>query len=202
MALRSISSVCPQQYGPCSAGFSQPEVLIGRPSRSLHICLLKWFCPLPEPGSNSGMPPHDQAVLNGTARGYAIVSRTRHQNPCRNHPAFVPGEPANGTRSRMAHSRPGSIRSLHLPASSLPARWLILDKCLAQSHSVVESETQDRAHFIGQLVGLDRPQSDEFIAPGYLYLLTTGGLLRVGPREITRSPSLAHWSQETASPYG
>ena len=162
----------------------QPGVLIGRPSRSLNICLLMWFCPSPEPGSNSDMPLHDQAVLNGTARGYAIVSRTRQQNPCRNHPVFVPGEPANGTRSptskRVAHSRPGSIRSLLLPAVPLPARWLILDKCLAQSHSVVESETQDRTHSIGQLVGLDRPQSDEFIAPGYLYLLTTGGLLRVG----------------------
>lgn len=55
--------------------FLQPEVLIGRPSRSLHICSLIWFCPSPEPGSNSGMPPHDHAVLNGTVRGYAIVSR-------------------------------------------------------------------------------------------------------------------------------
>jgi hypothetical protein len=137
--------------------FSQPEVLIGRPSRSLNTCFLIWFCPSPEPGSNSGMPPHDQAVLNGTARGYAIVSRTWLATACRNHPAFVPGEPANGIRSptskRVAHSRPGSIRSLLLPASSLPARWLILDKCLAQSHSVVESEIQDRAHFIGQLAG-------------------------------------------------
>jgi len=168
--------------------FSQPEVLIGRPSRSLHLCFMKWFCPSPEPGSNSGMPRHDQVVLNGTARGYAIVSRTRPATACRNHPAIVPGEPANGIRSptskRMAHSRPDSIRSLHLQVSPLPARWLILDKCLAQSHSVVESETQDRAHFIGQLVGLDRPQGDEFIAPGYLYLLTTGGLLRVSTCDL------------------
>jgi|GEM_PF-4057690 hypothetical protein len=57
----------------------------------------------------------------------------RQQNLCRNHPAFVPGKPVNGT--------------------------------------------QVRAYFIGQLVGLNRPQSDEFIAPGYFYLLTTRGFL-------------------------
>ncbi len=55
MAPRSTSSVCHQQHGPWSAGCLQPEVLIGRPSRSLHICSLLWLCPSPEPGSNSGM---------------------------------------------------------------------------------------------------------------------------------------------------
>lgn len=121
--------------------FSQPEVLIGRPSRSLHLCFMKWFCPSPEPGSNSGMPRHDQVVLNGTARGYAIVSRTRPATACRNHPAIVPGEPANGIRSptskRMTHSRPGSIRSLHLPVSPLPARWLILDSGIREDTTSV-----------------------------------------------------------------
>jgi hypothetical protein len=53
---------------------------------------------------------------------------------------------------------------------------------LTQNHSVVEYETQVRASFIGQLAGLDpaaEPQSDDFIATGNLYRLTTEGLLNV-----------------------
>ncbi len=94
-----------------------------------------------EPGSDSGMQWYDQVVLNGTARGYVIVSGMQQHNPCRNHPAFVPGKPANETQSptskRVAPSRPGSIHSLLLPVSPLPARWLILDSGIREDTTSV-----------------------------------------------------------------
>jgi len=68
-----------------------------------------------------------------------------------------------------------------------------LDSC--QSQSVVESETQDRVHFIGQLVGLDRSQSDEFIVPRYLYLLIAGDLLSVRQAFVNEAFRW-HWRKE------
>ena len=76
--------------------FMQPVVLIRRPPRAFISCSLMWFCSSPEPGTNYGMLKHDHVALNGTARGYAIVSRTRKTIAFRNHhPALVPGESAN-----------------------------------------------------------------------------------------------------------
>src|SRR5665647_1524226 len=66
--------------------FMQPVDLIRRPFRSVISCSLMWFCSSPEPGTNYGMHLHDHVALNGTARGYAIVSRTRKTTAFRTHP--------------------------------------------------------------------------------------------------------------------
>ena len=75
--------------------FMQPVDLIRRPSRSFISCSLMWFCSSPEPGTNYGMLKHDHVALNGTARGYTYVSRTRRPTAFRSHPTCIPGEPAN-----------------------------------------------------------------------------------------------------------
>jgi hypothetical protein len=103
--------------------FLQPVDLIRRPSCSLLTCSLMWFCPSPEPATNSGMRCHDRADLNGTARGHGRVSRTRSR--CSAITSGVPGTSAHGgpvsdEHICGAHSRPGP-HELLASASSIRA---------------------------------------------------------------------------------
>jgi len=116
----------------CRFSCSPSTDLIRRPFRSFTSCSLMWSCSSPEPGTNYGMHPHDHAALNGTARGYAIVSRTREATACRNHPAIVPGEPANW--------RPGSDEHPKCPFS--PGRQFARCQCRSVSAGKVVDPRQ------------------------------------------------------------
>ena len=122
------------------------HVLIGRPFRSL-LCVLCF-------GSAPHHPSH--VVLNGTARGYVIVSRTRHYAE----PAFQK-RPRAGTGLRRAREWP-------FPTGFLLAhckrqgdihrfRLLILDKCLARNLPSPNPKPK---------TGLDKEQCGGLLATG------------------------------------
>lgn len=104
--------------------FMQPVVLIRRPSRSFISYSLMWFCSSPEPGTNYGMHLHDHLALNGTVRGYAIVSRTQKTTTFRNHRHLFLANPRTGVRAPTsttgAHSHPAPC-SLVANAGSVAA---------------------------------------------------------------------------------
>lgn len=88
----------------------------------------------------------------------------RDKTRCRNGGCPAPKATAPVNQNRTVASKKTFIRRAYI-------------NCIL--HALSPFSPQVRASLSERMAGICQPQSDPFIAPGYLYLLTTGGLLSV-----------------------